>query len=114
MLVGKHSHGDVAECKAETEKIKSGILLVKGNVGGDEAEKKIRWNDTDGLPCTIGDQHKSLSQLILGGGSGARLGDGTFFFLAEATKKKEKKEEKGVKTALLIIHNSAATKSWVL
>ncbi|RNC55035.1 trans-sialidase [Trypanosoma cruzi] len=37
MLVGKHSHGDVAECKAETEKIKPGILLVKGNVGGDEA-----------------------------------------------------------------------------
>ncbi|RNC33855.1 trans-sialidase [Trypanosoma cruzi] len=30
MLVGKHSHGDLAECQAGTEKIKSGILLVKG------------------------------------------------------------------------------------
>ncbi|EAN88532.1 putative trans-sialidase, Group V [Trypanosoma cruzi] len=114
MLVGKHSHGDVAECKATSEKTKSGILLVKGNVGGDEAEKKIRWNDTDGLPCTIGEEHKSLSQLILGGGSGVKLKDGTFFFPVEATKKKEKKEEKDVKTVSLIIYSLKDTKSWKL
>ncbi|PBJ77736.1 trans-sialidase [Trypanosoma cruzi cruzi] len=108
ILVGKHSHGNVAECKAEAEKIKSGMLLVKGEVG-EGVNKKIRWNETGGLPCTIGEEHKSLSQLIFGGGSGVKLRDATFLFPVEATKKKE--NEKGVKTASLIIHNAA---SWNL
>ncbi|EAN94608.1 trans-sialidase, putative [Trypanosoma cruzi] len=112
MLVGKHSHGDLAECKAGTEKIKSEILLVKGTVSGDEAEKKIRWNDTDGLPCTLGEEHKSLSQLILGGGSGVKMHDDTLVFPVEGKKKKEK-EEKDVKTVSLILYSKDFT-TWTL
>ncbi|PBJ77879.1 trans-sialidase [Trypanosoma cruzi cruzi] len=108
ILVGKHSHEAADTCQAEAEKIKSGMLLVKGEVG-EGVNKKIRWNETGGLPCTIGEEHKSLSQLIFGGGSGVKLRDATFLFPVEATKKKE--NEKYVKTASLIIHNAA---SWNL
>ncbi|KAF8307145.1 putative trans-sialidase, Group VI [Trypanosoma cruzi] len=111
ILVGKHSHGTADTCKAETEKIKSGMLLVKGEVGGEDGNKEIRWNETGGLPCTLGAEHKSLSQLIFGGGSGVKLRDATFLFPVEATKKEN---EKYVKTASLIIHNSAANLSWKL
>ncbi|KAF8282364.1 putative trans-sialidase, Group V, partial [Trypanosoma cruzi] len=111
MLVGKHSHENPAKCKAKSEKIKSGMLLVKGEVGKDD-NKKIRWNETGGLPCTLGEEHQSLSQLIFGGGSGVKLRDATFLFPVEATKKKE--DKKDVKTASLIIHNSADTLSWRL
>ncbi|ESS60895.1 putative trans-sialidase [Trypanosoma cruzi Dm28c] len=110
MLVGKHSHENPAKCKAKSEKIKSGMLLVKGEVG--KTDKKIRWNETGGLPCTLGEEHESLSQLIFGGGSGVKLRDATFLFPVEATKKEE--DKKDVKTASLIIHNSADTLSWRL
>ncbi|EKG08581.1 trans-sialidase, putative, partial [Trypanosoma cruzi] len=83
------------------------MLLVKGEVGGKGGNKKIRWNETGGLPCTLGAEHKSLSQLIFGGGSGVKLRDATFLFPVEATKKEN---EKYVKTASLIIHNSASWK----
>ncbi|PBJ77328.1 trans-sialidase [Trypanosoma cruzi cruzi] len=112
ILVGKHSHEAADTCKAETEKIKSGMLLVKGKVGGEDGNKEIRWNETGGLPCTLGAEHKSLSQLIFGGGSGVKLRDATFLFPVEATKKRE--NEKDVKTVSLIIHNSAANLSWKL
>ncbi|RNF05162.1 trans-sialidase [Trypanosoma cruzi] len=91
ILVGKHSHGTADTCKAETEKIKSGMLLVKGEVGGEDGNKEIRWNETGGLPCTLGAEHKSLSQLIFGGGSGVKLRDATFLFPVEATKKENEK-----------------------
>ncbi|ESS60376.1 putative trans-sialidase [Trypanosoma cruzi Dm28c] len=110
MLAGKHSHENPAKCKAKSEKIKSGMLLVKGEVG--KTDKKIHWNETGGLPCTLGEEHESLSQLIFGGGSGVKLRDATFLFPVEATKKKE--DKKDVKTASLIIHNSADTLSWRL
>ncbi|KAF8284900.1 putative trans-sialidase, Group VI [Trypanosoma cruzi] len=108
MLVGKHSHDAADNCQANSEKIKSGMLLVKGEVvkGGNT---KIRWNETGVLPCTLGAKHDSLSQLIFGGGSGVKLRDATFLFPVEGTKK-EKKDEKDVKTASLIIHNAASWK----
>ncbi|EKG08579.1 trans-sialidase, putative, partial [Trypanosoma cruzi] len=87
------------------------MLLVKGKVGGEGGNKEIRWNETGGLPCTLGAEHKSLSQLIFGGGSGVKLRDATFLFPVEATKKEN---EKDVKTVALIIHNSAANLSWKL
>ncbi|ESS63694.1 trans-sialidase [Trypanosoma cruzi Dm28c] len=107
MLVGKHSHEELAECKATTDTIKSGILLVKGKVGEDG--KKIDWKETDGVPCTLGEKHESLSQLLVGGGSGVKLKDGTFLFPVEGTKK-EKKDGKAVS---LIIYSSD-TKNWTL
>ncbi|ESS58993.1 trans-sialidase [Trypanosoma cruzi Dm28c] len=41
MLVGKHSHDDADTCQTETEKIKSGMLLVKGEVSGEDGNKKL-------------------------------------------------------------------------
>ncbi|EKF31524.1 trans-sialidase, putative, partial [Trypanosoma cruzi marinkellei] len=72
----------------------------------------IHWNYTDGLSCTLFGEHlDSLTGLTGGGGSGVRLRDGTFLFPVEVTNKKEKKD---VKSASLIIHNSANTPSWNL
>ncbi|RNF01608.1 trans-sialidase [Trypanosoma cruzi] len=108
MLVGKHSHDDAATCQAETENIKSGILLVKGENGN----KQIHWKDTDGVPCTIGDQHESLSQLIGGGGSGVQMNDGTLVFPVEATKKGD--AGKDGKTVSLILYSSKEVTNWNL
>ncbi|ESS62953.1 trans-sialidase [Trypanosoma cruzi Dm28c] len=108
MLVGKHSHEDLAECKATTETIKSGVLLVKGKVGEDG--NKINWKETDGVPCTLGEEHESLTGLIGGGGSGVKLKDGTIVFPVEATKKKK---EKDGKTVSLIMYLKDTT-SWTL
>ncbi|RNF04688.1 amastigote surface protein 4, partial [Trypanosoma cruzi] len=110
MLVGKHSHDAADTCKTETEKIKSGILLVKGKVGEDG--KKIDWKTTDGVPCTLGAKHESLSQLIGGGGSGVKMKDGKLVFPVEATKNEADAEEGG-KTVSLIIYSSDTT-SWTL
>ncbi|EKF98082.1 trans-sialidase, putative, partial [Trypanosoma cruzi] len=113
MLVGKHSH-DAATCQAETEKIKSGILLVKGKVS--EGGNKINWNDTGGVPCTLGEKHESLSQLIGGGGSGVKLKDGKLVFPVEGTKKKEKDAdtEEGGKAVSLILYSSKDVTNWKL
>ncbi|KAF8307394.1 putative trans-sialidase, Group V [Trypanosoma cruzi] len=115
MLVGKHSHEDVADCKTETENIKSGMLLVKGKVG--EGGNKINWNDTDGVPCTLGAKHESWTGLIGGGGSGVQMNDGTLLFPLEGTRKKTNQDdgnEKNEKTVSLIIYSSKEVTSWAL
>ncbi|KAF8277738.1 putative trans-sialidase, Group V [Trypanosoma cruzi] len=111
MLVGKHSHDSADTCRAGTEKIKSGILLVKGELGED-GNKKIDWKTTDGLPCTLGDQHKSLTGLIGGGGSGVKLKDGTLVFPVEGTKVNG--NEEGGKTVSLILYSSKEVTNWKL
>ncbi|KAF8306692.1 putative trans-sialidase, Group V [Trypanosoma cruzi] len=111
MLVGKHSHDAADNCQTVTENIISGMLLVKGQVGGEGDNKKIDWKTTDGVPCTLGDQHETLKRLIVGGGSGVQMKDGTIVFPVEGTKKKE---DKDVKTALLIIYSSKDVTSWTL
>ncbi|RNC32906.1 trans-sialidase [Trypanosoma cruzi] len=50
MLVGKYCREDAATCKATSEKFKSGLLLVKGHVGGETGNNQIHWKETDGLP----------------------------------------------------------------
>ncbi|ESS61985.1 trans-sialidase [Trypanosoma cruzi Dm28c] len=110
MLVGKHSQTAAATCQTGTENIKSGILLVKGEVGED-GNNQIRWKDTDGLPCTLGDQHKSFKRLIVGGGSGIKMNDGTLVFPVEGTKVNG--NEEGGKPVSLIIYSSD-TKNWTL
>ncbi|KAF8295403.1 putative trans-sialidase, Group V [Trypanosoma cruzi] len=97
MLVGKYCREDAANCQADAENIKSGILLVKGEVG--EGGNKINWKETDGVPCTLRDQHESWTGLIGGGGSGVKLNDGTFLFPVEGTK--------DGKAVSLIIYSSA-------
>ncbi|EKF27419.1 trans-sialidase, putative, partial [Trypanosoma cruzi marinkellei] len=106
MIVGRYSREDTGTCRSSNEKIKSGLLLVKGQVGSD-AEKKIIWNYTDGLPCILGDQHNSLKRLIGGGGSGVKMNDGTLVFPVEGDAGKDGK------TVSLIIH-SRDTASWTL
>ncbi|KAF8277736.1 putative trans-sialidase, Group V [Trypanosoma cruzi] len=108
MLVGKHSHEAADTCQAETEKIKSGILLVKGKVSGETGDNQIHWKDTDGVPCTIGEKHNSLKRMIVGGGSGVKMNDGTLVFPVEGTKK-----EKDGKTVSLFLYLQG-TESWTL
>ncbi|EKF98866.1 trans-sialidase, putative, partial [Trypanosoma cruzi] len=112
MLVGKHSHDDADTCQTEIEKIKSGMLLVKGEVSGEDGNKKIDWKTTDGVPCTLGDQHESLTGLIGGGGSGVKMNDGTLVFPVEGAKKKDGAGRDG-KTVSLIIY-FPDTKNWTL
>ncbi|KAF8306594.1 putative trans-sialidase, Group V [Trypanosoma cruzi] len=106
MLVGKHSHEELAECKATTDRIKSGMLLVKGKVGEDG--NKINWNDTGGVPCTLGGQQSFLKRLIGGGGSGVKMNDGTLVFPVEGLNELDGNK----KTVSLIIYR--ATESWTL
>ncbi|RNC57579.1 trans-sialidase [Trypanosoma cruzi] len=114
MLVGKHSHEAAANCQAETEKIKSGILLVKGEVG-EGGNKQIHWKETDGLPCTLGEQQNSLKRLIGGGGSGVKMEDGTLVFPMEGTKEKDDEtEEDGKTTTVSLILYSSDAESWKL
>ncbi|KAF8277463.1 putative trans-sialidase, Group V [Trypanosoma cruzi] len=109
MLVGKNSHEAADTCQAETEKIKSGILLVKGKVSGETGDNQIHWKETDGVPCTIGEEHNSLKRMIVGGGSGVKMNDGTLVFPVEGTKK-----EKDGKTVSLIIYSSKEFTNWNL
>ncbi|EKG02271.1 trans-sialidase, putative, partial [Trypanosoma cruzi] len=107
------SHEDLAAtCKATTDTIKSGMLLVKGEVG--EGGNKINWNDTDGVPCTLGAKHKSLTQLLGGGGSGVKLKDGTLVFPLEGTKKKKDADTEEDGKAVSLIIYSSDTNSWKL
>ncbi|RNC40557.1 c71 surface protein [Trypanosoma cruzi] len=105
MLVGKYCREDAATCKATTDTIKSGVLLVKGTISESGNNKKIHWKETDGVPCTLGDQQKTLSGLIGGGGSGVKMKDGTFVFPVEGKKKNIDAEEDG-KAVSLIIYSS--------
>ncbi|EKF99234.1 trans-sialidase, putative, partial [Trypanosoma cruzi] len=112
MLVGKHSHEAAATCKATTDRIKSGILLVKGKVGGDgDNNNKIHWKTTDGVPCTLGGQQSSLKRLIVGGGSGVKMNDGTLVFPVEGTKREGAGKDE--KTVSLILYLKD-TKNWTL
>ncbi|RNC41500.1 trans-sialidase [Trypanosoma cruzi] len=97
MLVGKNSR--TAATGAGNSGVDHwGLLLVKGQVSdAGEEEKRICWNDTHAIPLTPGDQHKSLTALIGGGGPGVKMKDGTLVLPVEGTK------ENG-KTVSLIIY----------
>ncbi|EAN98542.1 putative trans-sialidase, Group V [Trypanosoma cruzi] len=68
---------------------KWGLLVAVGNVSNDgsSGKKKIYWKDASVIPWTeFENQHKSLTGLIGGGGSGVQMKDGTFVFPMEGTK----------------------------
>ncbi|KAF8277357.1 putative trans-sialidase, Group V [Trypanosoma cruzi] len=114
MLVGKYCREDAADtCKATSENFKSGILLVKGTISESDNNNKIHWKKTDGVPCTLGEQQKTLTGLIGGGGSGVKMKDDTIVFPVEGTKKKKEGAEEDGKTVSLIIYSSD-TNIWTL
>ncbi|KAF8277895.1 putative trans-sialidase, Group V [Trypanosoma cruzi] len=115
MLVGKCGRAAVRGA-GESGADDSGLLVVEGEVSGDESNKGIQWKDTKGLPRTpFCEQHEFLTGLIGGGGSGVKIKDGTLVFPVQGTKKKENEgaEEDG-KTVSLIIYTLKDTKSWKL
>ncbi|EAN81163.1 trans-sialidase, putative, partial [Trypanosoma cruzi] len=109
MLVGKCS-GTAAGGSGEGGAEASGLFLVKGEVSGDESNKKILWKDTKDVPRAFFDEEiQSLEGLIGGGGSGVGTEGNALFFPVEGTKKEGGKK----KTVSLLIYSSD-NKSWKL
>ncbi|KAF8303605.1 putative trans-sialidase, Group V [Trypanosoma cruzi] len=110
MLVGKYNRNDAQESDAGDW----GLLLVKGGVIDEGSSKKIGWTDTKRLPRnTFGEQLKTLTGLIGGGGSGVKTKDDTLVFPVEGLKKKGAETEEDGKTVSLIIYSSD-TANWKL
>ncbi|EKF28019.1 trans-sialidase, putative, partial [Trypanosoma cruzi marinkellei] len=117
MLAGNYSwtYGFTKE-DAEPPENQWGLLLVTGNVSENEGNgKRIYWNDTYGIPCTLFNQHRgSLTRLIGSGRSGVKMNDGTLVFPVEGTKKTTKAgTENDEKTVSLIIYSLDAV-NWKL
>ncbi|EKG00059.1 trans-sialidase, putative, partial [Trypanosoma cruzi] len=110
MLAGNYSWAYAENDQA----VDWGLMLVKGHVIDENQNgKRIYWNDTYAIPWTYkGYQQNSLKRLIGGGGSGAKMEDGTLVFPLEGTKKDDDAEEDG-KTVSLILYSSD-TASWTL
>ncbi|RNC35307.1 trans-sialidase [Trypanosoma cruzi] len=117
MLVGKYSRTAVAGAR-ESGADDWGLLLVKGEVSGeDESNKQIEWKDTNAVSTTpFGEQLSSLTRLIGGGGSGVKMKDGTLVFPVEAEKEREadKTEEDGKTTTVSLLLYSSDAESWTL
>ncbi|KAF5214465.1 hypothetical protein ECC02_012932 [Trypanosoma cruzi] len=113
MLVGKYSQ-TAATGQEGGGADDWGLLLVQGNVSDEGGgEKRIQWNENQRLVGTFSaDEHKRLTQLIGGGGSGIKTNDGTLVFPVEGTKKGEARNDE--KAVSLIIHSLKDAKSWVL
>ncbi|RNC53563.1 trans-sialidase [Trypanosoma cruzi] len=94
MLVGKYSQ-TAATGQEGGGADDWGLLLVQGNVSDEGGgEKRIQWNENQRLVGTFSaDEHKRLTQLIGGGGSGIKTNDGTLVFPVEGTKKGEAPKE---------------------
>ncbi|ESS55747.1 trans-sialidase [Trypanosoma cruzi Dm28c] len=97
MLVGKYSRAAAGENSGAGE---WGLLLVKGKAGGESGgEKRIHWKDTTDVPqASVGEQLKSWTGLIGGGGSGIETKDRTLLFPVQGKKKKGEapKDEKSI------------------
>ncbi|EKF30742.1 trans-sialidase, putative, partial [Trypanosoma cruzi marinkellei] len=119
MLVGKYN-GNAGADDREGGAVDWGLLLVKGNVSGEEGSKRIQWNENKRLTGTLFEgEPNSLLLLTGGGGSGVKMKDNTLVFPVEATKKKLGQEEEaaGEKTVSLLIHTldtSKNIKTWTL
>ncbi|EKF26284.1 trans-sialidase, putative, partial [Trypanosoma cruzi marinkellei] len=89
------------------------LLLSRGNVSGEDRNKRIYWNYIDALQSTSNiEGRESFTELTGGGGSGVNMKDGTLVFPVEGTKKESSTEEGG-KTVSLILYWKD-TKSWTL
>ncbi|EKF99580.1 trans-sialidase, putative [Trypanosoma cruzi] len=109
MLVGKYSQAAATgENRGADE---GGLLLVKGEVGGEENNKKIEWKNTEIFPRGLDTRPDSWTKLIGSGGSGVKMHDDTLAFPVEGTKK-NKEGEKAV--SLLIYSSEDNAASWKL
>ncbi|PBJ78854.1 trans-sialidase [Trypanosoma cruzi cruzi] len=105
MLVGKYSQA-AATNPQEIGGGDWGLLLVKGEVGGEENNKKIEWKNTEIFPRGIDIRPDSWTKLIGSGGSGVTMNDDTLVFPVEGTKKnKEGDAPNDGKAVSLIIHS---------
>ncbi|PBJ76406.1 trans-sialidase [Trypanosoma cruzi cruzi] len=106
MLAGNYSwtYGDNADSVFQW-----GLLLVKGNISGEESSnKRILWKDTYDLPwISNGRQEQSWTQLIGGGGSGIKIKGDSLLFPLEGTKKEDGK-------AVSLIMYSSDTEGWTV
>ncbi|EKF29591.1 trans-sialidase, putative [Trypanosoma cruzi marinkellei] len=109
MLAGNYSR-TAATGDQESGADDSGIFLVKADVSTDGG-KKIHWNDTHAVPCTVLNQQQSWTRLVGGGGSGVKLTEDTLVFPVEGTKRKDDKDEE---TVSLIIYSPKEANSWTL
>ncbi|KAF8299596.1 putative trans-sialidase, Group V [Trypanosoma cruzi] len=114
MLVGKYSQAAIRGAQ-EIGGGDWGLLLVKGEVGGEENNKKIEWKNTEILPRGIDIRPDSWTKLIGSGGSGVTMNDDTLVFPVEGTKKnKEGDAPNDGKTVSLLIYSSEDTTNWKL
>ncbi|EKF29088.1 trans-sialidase, putative, partial [Trypanosoma cruzi marinkellei] len=91
-----------------------GLLLSRGNVSGEESNKRIYWYFIDSLQSTSNTEgRESFTELTGGGGSGVNMKDGTLVFPVEGTKKENDDTEEGGKTVSLILF-SKGPNSWTL
>ncbi|EAN89453.1 putative trans-sialidase, Group V [Trypanosoma cruzi] len=106
MLAGNYSwaYEDNADSVSQ-----SGLLLVKGNISGEEnGNKRILWKDTYDLPwISNGRQEQSWTRLIGGGGSGIKIKGNTLLLPLEGTKKEDGK-------AVSLIMYSSDTAGWTV
>ncbi|RNF06968.1 trans-sialidase [Trypanosoma cruzi] len=114
MLVGKYSQTDATGENRGADDW--GILLVRGEVGGEENNKKIEWKNTEIFPRGIDTRPDSWTKLIGSGGSGVKMNDDTLVFPVEGTKKENKDGDapNDGKTVSLLIYSSEDTNSWTL
>ncbi|RNC32360.1 c71 surface protein, partial [Trypanosoma cruzi] len=90
MFAGTYSFEVTEAAGSKAAAAKWELLVAVGNVSNDgsNGKKKIYWKDASVIPWTeFENQHKSLTGLIGGGGSGVQMKDGTFVFPMEGTKK---------------------------
>ncbi|PBJ76250.1 trans-sialidase [Trypanosoma cruzi cruzi] len=109
MLVGRYISKDCPNSGAGG----CGLLLVRGSVSGEVANKKIDWDVTESSPQRLFDtQLGSWTRLIGSGGSGVNMKDEALVFPVEGTKNDDAEED--VKTVSLIISSSKDTTDWTL
>ncbi|RNC37907.1 trans-sialidase [Trypanosoma cruzi] len=119
MLAGVCMSKGLSNCQVGVAGVAQwGLLLVKGNVSGvDESTKRIYWNDTISILCNaIGDNDDTLTGHIGGGGSGAKMEDGTLVFATKAVKENKVNgtAEDGRNNNVSLLMSSSDAASWKL